>query len=82
MCGKMDGSVSHLVWQCKELGQNEYKKLRHDKVTALLQWQLCKTYGFEIHVEYYEHFVENKMRVLENDRVKILWDFSIQTDEN
>ena len=28
----------------------------------------------------YEHFVDEEMRVLENDKVKILWDFSIQTE--
>ena len=49
MCGKMDENVSHLVSQCNELAQNEYKKFRHDKVTALLHWQWCKTYGFEVH---------------------------------
>ena len=78
MCRKMDENVSHLVPGCNELAQNEYKKLRHDKVTALLHWQWCKTYGFETHEKYYEHFVEKEMRLLENERVKILWDFSIQ----
>ena len=39
MCEKMDENVSYLVSECNELAQNEYKKLRHDKVTALLHWQ-------------------------------------------
>ena len=53
---------------------------RDDKVAVLLHWQWCKTYGFEVHEKYYAHFVEKGMRVLENDKVKILWDFSIQTE--
>ena len=32
MCGNVDE-----VSACNELAQNEYKKLRHDKVAALLQ---------------------------------------------
>ena len=39
MCGKMGKNFSHLISECNELAQNEYKKLRHDKVTALLHWQ-------------------------------------------
>ena len=71
----MDENVSHLVSQ---LTQNEYKKFRYDKATALLHWKWCKTYGFETHEKHYEHFVEKEINVLENDSIKILWDFSIQ----
>ena len=35
---------------------------------------------FKTHEKYYEHFVEKKMIILENDRVKTLWDFSIQAE--
>ena len=63
----MDENISHIVSEC-------------DKVAALLQSQQCNTYGFETHEKYYEHFLE--MRVLEIDKVKILWDFSIRTDKN
>ena len=37
---------------------------------------------FDTHEKYYEHFVEMEMKVLEKDKVKILWNFSIQTDKN
>ena len=67
MCGKMYENVCHLLSYCNELAQNEYKNLRHDKITALLHWQWCKTYGFEMHEKYYEHFFEKEMRVLKND---------------
>ena len=45
----------------------------------MLHCQWCNAYGFETH-EKYEKFIEMEMRVLENDSVKILWDFSIQTE--
>ena len=56
------------------------KKLRHDTITILLHWQWCKIYRFDMLEKYYDHFVEKEMRVLKNDKVKILWDFSIQTE--
>ena len=34
MCRKMDENVSHIVSERNEVAQNEYKKLRHDKVSA------------------------------------------------
>ena len=43
----------------------------------MIHWLLCKRIGFQQQEKWYEHVPE---RVLENDCVKILWDFSIQTD--
>ena len=79
---KIGRIVSQIVAERNELAQNEYKKLRNDKVPALPHWKWCKNYGFKTHEKYNEHFVEMEMRVLENDEVKILWNFSIQTDED
>ena len=35
-CGNTDENVSHIVSEITELGQNEYRKHRYDKVAALL----------------------------------------------
>ena len=43
-----------------------------------MHWQWCKTYGFETYEKYYEYFVKKEMRILQNDRVQILQEFSIQ----
>lgn len=80
MCGEREETVAHVVSECKQLAQNEYKKVRHDKVAAILHWHMCKQYGFAYTEKSYEHFVEKGMRVLENEDVKVLWDFPIQTD--
>ena len=37
-------------------------------------------YGFPTTAKSYEHFVDKEMAVLENEEVKLLWDFSIQTE--
>ena len=79
LCGERDETVSHVVSECKELAQNDYKKAIHDKVAAVLHWQMCQKYGFPTTAKSYEHFVDKEMAVLENEKVKLLWDFSIQT---
>ena len=62
------------------MAQNDYKKARHDEVAAILPRQMCQKYGFPTAAKSYENFVDKEMSVLENEKVKILWDFSIQTE--
>ena len=80
LCGARAETVSHIVSECKELAQTEYKKIRHDKVAAILHWQFCQKYGFPTTAKSYEHFIDKEMTVLENEEIKLLWDFSIQTE--
>ena len=37
--------VAHIVSECEQFAQNEYKKYRHDKVAASLHWNMCKNMG-------------------------------------
>ena len=55
--------------------------MRHDKVAAAIHWSLCKRFGFQESktCKWYEHRAE---KVLENDAIKMLWDFHVQTDKN
>ena len=45
----------------------------------MLHWNLCKKYHLPTSEKLWEHNVE---KVLQNEEVKILWDFKIQTDKN
>ena len=45
MCGESEEIVAHIVSECKKLAQNEYKNWMHDKVAAIIHWELCKKYG-------------------------------------
>ena len=76
LCKKVDEAISHLVSECEKLAQKEYKR-RRDKVALALHWDLCITYDFKCGSKWYEHVPEG---VLESADVKILWDFTIQTD--
>ena len=76
LCGEKVESVMHIVSACSMLAQKDYKR-RHDKVCLNLHWTLCRKYGLEVSKKWYQHKVDS---VVENERVKILWDFNIQTD--
>ena len=72
MCGSHDETVQHILCSCPKLAQTESKK-RRDVVWRVIHWELCKEYG----VEWYEHSPKS---VEDNEEVKLLWDFTIQTD--
>ena len=76
MCREGDESVTRIISQCKKLAEKEYKT-RHDNVAKAVHWELCKKNGLEHAEKWYEHVPES---VMENEKCKILWDFTIQTD--
>ena len=41
LCGEREETIAHVVSECKQLAQNEYKKCRHDKFAAIIHWNLC-----------------------------------------
>ena len=77
LCHQKDESVNHILCECTALAQKEYRK-RHDGVAKALHWDLCRGYGLEHTEKWYDHKPEP---VTENQDVKILWDFTIQTDK-
>ena len=76
MCGERDESITHLIAKCKKLAQKEYKQ-RHDNIARIVHLELCQKFGLVGEVKWYNH---KPAGAVENDRVKILWDFNIQTD--
>ena len=72
MCGGADKTVSHIVSECKQLAQNEYKKRRHDKIGGILHWSICREYVFPHTEKSYEHSIDQDKKVLENEGVKLL----------
>ena len=76
MYGERDESITHLIAECKKLAQKEYKQ-RHNNIARIVRLELCQKFGFVGEVKWYDH---KPASVVENDRVKISWDFNIQTD--
>ena len=69
-------TVQHILCSCPKLAQTEYKE-RHDVVGRVIHWEVRKEYGVECSDKWYEHSPKS---VEENEEVKLLWDFTIQTD--
>ena len=78
LCGDREETVDHLVSSCSKIAQTDYKE-RHNKVAAMLHWNLCKKYGLPVTDKWWEHKAE---KVVQTAEVKILWDFKIQTDKH
>ena len=75
MYGERDESITHLIVECKKLAQKELKQ-RHDNIARIVHLELCQKFGLVGEVKWYNH---KPASVVENDRVKTLWDFDTQT---
>lgn len=76
VCKTENETVRHIVSGCSKLAQRDYKR-RHDMVGKRIHWEVCKKYGLKVKGKWYDHVPE---AVVENHDVKILWDFTVQTD--
>ena len=76
MYAKAEDSVNHALSEWRNLAQKKYKR-RYDWFWTKINWEICKKYGIEVKENRYEHQPEV---VMENDKCKMLWDFTVQTD--
>ena len=76
LCGDRDKTINHLISECSKLAQKEYKS-KHDWVGKGIHKELCKKLKFDHTNNWYMHKPEY---VLENETLKHLWNFEIQTD--
>ena len=76
MFGVKDETVWHVIGECSKLAGTEYKR-RHDNLAEIIHRTKCIKYGFSTAERWYEH---NHEKVLESREVKILLDFSVQTN--
>ena len=75
MCGERDESITHLIAECKKLAQKEYKQ-RHN-IGRIVHLELSQKFDLVGELKWYNH---KPASAIENDKVKILQDFNIQTD--
>ena len=71
-----DETINHIRSECCKLAQKEYMT-RHDRVKKVIYCELCKKLKFDRTNQWYMH---NPKSVLENETLKLLRDFEIQTD--
>lgn len=76
MCEAQAETVQHILCGCRVLANTDYLE-RHNRVGNIIHWALARKWGFETAPKYYQHEPKS---VLDNDKIKILWDFPIRTD--
>ena len=76
LCGTKVESVTHIISACSMLAQKNYKR-RHDMLCKNLHWNICKVFELDKADKWYQHVPSP---VMENDKVKLLYDFTLQTD--
>ena len=76
LCGDRDETINHIISECSKLAQKEYK-IRHDWVSKVIHWEMCKKFKFDHTNKWYMH---NWAPVLENNTHKLWWDFDTHTD--
>ena len=74
ICKQADETVSHILSECRNLAQREYKK-RHDMVGKRIHWEICRKYQVKVREKWYEH---EPKAVIDTEKCKILWDFMVQ----
>jgi len=75
LCGEHRETVAHLVSGCSKLAGTAYTD-RHNYLAAIVYRAICSKYG----LEHSRKPKDTPEKVVQNDRVKLLWDFHIQTD--
>ena len=76
-CHKHQETVQHIIAGCPELAQTAYLN-RHNQVASFLHWSICQRENLPCCTTWYEHLPE---KITENEKIKILYDFTIYTDK-
>ena len=76
LCHEHEETIQHVLAGCPVLASTSYLH-RHNMVARVVHWHLCKTFDFPLSANSW--FSHQPLPVIENDDVKILWDFGLST---
>lgn len=76
LCGLYNETFDHLLNSCSIIAQSYYKNC-HDAIVKIIHWELARRGGFEYIAKWWKHY---PLPVMQNACIKLLWDFTIQTD--
>ena len=76
-CHVREETIQHLLAGCEALAATKYL-YQHNMVARVMHWHLCSTFHIPLSAtSWHDH---HPLPVVENDEVKLLWDFGIITD--
>lgn len=79
VCRKEKETIHHVISSCETLAPTKYLE-RHDNVCKYIHMLLTNEHGINNQItSWYRH---KPRPIVENDRVKILWNFQVQTDHH
>ena len=76
LCRTYDETIHHIVAGCPILAKKAYLD-RHNKVAAILHWNMCKEFDIKTTDKWYLH---NPDPVANAPHITIIWDTQVQTD--
>jgi len=77
LCHEHEETIQHILAGCPVLASTGYIE-RHNMVAQVVHWHLCKSFSLPLSSGTWFTYVP--LPVVENDAVKILWDFGLFTD--
>ena len=77
ICGERFETVKHIVSGCSELAKEQYR-IRHDKVGSRIHWELCRKYGIDCAIKWYDH-VPSRVCKSKDGLYEIYWDLKLLT---
>lgn len=77
MCHHSYATIDYIIVSaCPFLAETAYIT-RHNSVLCYIHHCVCRAVGIPVSVSHYQHQL---VPVVENDKVKILWEFTVPTD--
>jgi len=76
VCGAVPEYVDHLLSSCTPLAPTMYMQ-RHNRIGKIIHWSILKRFNSAVSRNYWDH---DPVAVVENQEMKVLWDFNIYTD--
>ena len=76
-CRVHQETIQHIISGCPELAQTAYLN-RHNQVASYIHWSISKKENLACKNNWYDHIPE---KIIENENIKILYDFTIRTDK-
>ena len=76
-CHTREETIQHLLAGCEALIPTKYL-YRHNTVAKVVHWHLCKIFHVQLDVTSWRD--HQPLPVVENNEIKLLWDFGMVTD--
>jgi hypothetical protein len=79
LCQQLDETIDHIISACPVLAKEQYVK-RHDRVSAQIQFNICKEIGMQLDKKHWYERVPKSVVTTQGGKLTILWNKQVHTD--